>query len=67
MALRKNSGSSNEIKYEVLEECGSCKARNNGDVLKLRYMSWNDREPKYALRLWKEDDVSNERCGKGVG
>ena len=57
-----------DFKYEVLEECGACTARANGDVVKLRYISWNGRDPKYDLRVWStSEDGESERCGKGIG
>ena len=70
MAINKNYNNNkkaDDFKYEVLEECGACTARANGDVVKLRYISWNGRDPKYDLRVWSTDDDGNERCGKGIG
>ena len=68
MAIKKSGATENkEINYEVHEECGELTARKNGDVVKLRYLSWNGRDPKYDLRLWSTDDDGNEKCGKGIG
>ena len=71
MAINKNYSSkakkTDDFKYEVVEECGNLAVRQNGDVVKLRYISWNDRPPRYDLRVWSEDEDGNERCGKGVG
>jgi len=69
MAINKNYSykKNDDFKYEVVEECGACSERSNGDVVKLRYISWNGRDPKYDLRVWSTDDDGNERCGKGVG
>ena len=54
-----------EIKYEVLEECGTISA--NGDwERKLRLVSWNDREPKYDIRDWKVADDGTEMMRKGI-
>ena len=62
-----------EITYNVLEECGTCatkeytkKGQDVTEELKLRYMSWNNGEPRYDLRWWSITD-EGERCGKGVG
>ena len=62
-----------EIKYNVMEECGTIDSRTytkKGEEvtenLKLRYMSWNNGEPRYDLRWWVKTD-DGERCGKGVG
>ena len=65
-AKDKALGKKDEIKYEVLEECGSLGKRQNDREVKLRYMSWNGRPPKYDLRPWYEDEDGNERCGKGI-
>lgn len=63
----KAKAKTDDFKYEVIEECGSLPARSNGDVVKIRYISWNGRDPKYDIRVWSTDDDGNERCGKGVG
>ena len=55
------------IKYEVKEECGLVAKLKNGDEIKLRYMSWNGREPKYDIRTWYTDEDGNEKCRKGIG
>lgn len=73
MAIKTNNykakAKTDDFKYEVIEECGSFQPRSNGDVLKLRYISWNGMAPKYDLRVWYTDDDGNEHCrkGKGVG
>lgn len=71
MAIKTNGykakAKTDDFKYEVIEECGSLPARSNGDVVKIRYISWNGRDPKYDIRVWSTDDDGNERCGKGVG
>lgn len=61
-----NSKKESEIKYNVIEECGTVAARKGGYSLKLRYISWNDRDPVYDLRPWKIDENGNEICGKGI-
>lgn len=55
-----------EIKMEVLEKCGVISER--GDYkLELRYISWNEKEPKYDLRPWTVDEeTGQEKCGKGI-
>ena len=66
MAIKKN-GSESRIKYDVLEKCGIIAERNGGWNLELRYMSWNDKEPKYDIRTWKTDEeTGEERCNKGL-
>ena len=52
-----------EIKYEIVEEFGPISAPNNGYVKELNLISWNDREPVFDLRSWRED---HERMGKGI-
>ena len=66
MAIRKSTStkSTSEPTYKVLEECGTI-STNKGWDLKLRYISWNGRDPKYDLRTWKEDE-EGEKCGKGI-
>ena len=63
MAFKKSNKTNDEIKYEVIEECGTIST--NGDwELKLRYMSWNGNDPKYDLRPW---NTETGRCAKGIG
>ena len=66
MAIRKSTStkSTSEPTYKVLEECGTI-STNKGWDLKLKYISWNGRDPKYDLRTWKEDE-DGEKCGKGI-
>ena len=63
MAFKKSNNTNDEIKYEVLEECGTISVNGNWET-KLRYMSWNGNEPKYDIRAW---NTENGRCGKGIG
>lgn len=67
MSIKKSDSKADSINYEVLEECGELTPRSKGDTVKLRYLSWNGRSPKYDLRLWSIDDDGNEKCGKGIG
>lgn len=60
MAIQKNN---TELKYEVKEECGIISTRKGkyGDEhLRLRYMSWNDRDPRYDIRPWYPDENGKE-------
>lgn len=67
MAIKKsNATTKSEINYEIIEECGTVMDRKGGYALKLRYMSWNGRDPVYDLRPWKETDTGEEVCGKGI-
>ena len=66
MAIKKSVSKNTEISYKVLEECGTVAARKGDYSLKLRYISWNDRDPVYDLRPWKVDDTGTEICGKGI-
>lgn len=63
---KSNSKKETEIKYEVIEECGTVAVRKGDYSLKLRYISWNGRDPVYDLRPWKVDDNGTEICGKGI-
>lgn len=67
MAIKKNGKvNDNGINYEVIEECGTVAERSGGYELKLRYISWNGKDPRYDLRPWKVDDEGKEVCGKGI-
>ena len=67
MAIRKTNKSVDEtIKYEVIEKCGIINERNGGYTLELRYARWNDNEPKYEIRTFKEKEDGTEICGKGI-
>ena len=62
-----------EIKYEVLEECGTLdtkeykkKGEDVKETLRLRYMKWNNGTPRYDIRWWIATS-EGEKCGKGVG
>ena len=52
-----------EIKYEIRKEFGIVSDNTTGWIKELNLISWNDREPVYDIRTWKED---HERMGKGV-
>lgn len=54
-----------EIKYEVKKKIGVI-ADNGKNTLELRIVSWNDKEPKYDIRTWYEDDKGIEKCNKGI-
>lgn len=61
----KETKKKDDFKMEILEECGSCTPRANGDVVKLRYIKWGDNPEKYDLRAWRLDEDGNERTVKG--
>lgn len=67
MAIRKSEKKADSISYEVIEECGTVATRKGGYELKLRYMAWNGKEPRYDLRPWKVNEDGEEICGKGIG
>lgn len=56
---------SEPLNYEVMEECGTI-SRSGEWEMKLRYMSWKGRDPRYDLRRWKKIEGGKERCGKGI-
>ena len=67
MAINKKTNTkTNEISYEVKEECGTISTRKGDYALKLRYMSWNGRDEVYDIRPWKVNDAGEEICGKGI-
>ena len=68
-----NKAKANDITYTVLEECGTIdtksytkKGEEVTETLRLRYLTWNNGEPRYDLRWWIETN-DGEKCGKGVG
>lgn len=66
MAIRKSStATTTEPMYKILEECGTLSTNASGWSLKLRFISWNGKDPKYDLRSWKEDE-EGEKCSKGI-
>lgn len=69
MALYKGNNKAkenNEFKYEVVQDCGLISTDSKGRETRLRLISWNDREPKYDIRTWWEDENGEEKCGKGI-
>lgn len=52
------------IKYEVKEKIASLDSDSKMPK-ELRLISWNNKEPKYDLRSWKQKDDGTETCGKG--
>ena len=40
-----------EIKYEIIKKIGVLSKADSGWTKELNLVSWNDREPKYPLRL----------------
>ena len=70
MSGKKVNAGEDKITYEVLEECGTLsvnQTRAGVNEKKLRYMSWNGRDPKYDIRKWYVDENGNERCMKPEG
>ncbi len=49
--------------YEVLECFGTLSETDNGWQKELTMVRWNDREPKYDIRIWSP---KKERMGRGV-
>jgi hypothetical protein len=51
------------IKFEIQEKIGTVSEGAKGWKRELNLISWNNREPKYDLRDW---DENNEKMGKGI-
>lgn len=69
MIRGKGNATQKEPKFEVIEDCGTFAVRetkNGRQELKLRWMSWNDGDPRYDIRPWFEED-GKEKCLKGLG
>lgn len=68
MAIRKSgkpAKATTEPTYEVLEEIATISSNAKGWKLKLRYVAWNGKDPKYDLRSWLETE-DGEKCSKGI-
>jgi len=52
-----------EFKFEVTAKYGILSESSKGWSKELRSISWNDKEAKYDLREWSQDD---EKMGKGI-
>ena len=68
MAIKKSNAKAKDegIKYEVIEKCGVISEGKNGWTTELRYIAWNDGEPKYDIRSWVTNEDGTEKCGKGI-
>ena len=53
-----------EIKMEIKKDLGVISETEKNKTL-LRYISWNDTEPKYDIRTWYTDKNGNEKMSKG--
>lgn len=65
MAFKKTTTKGNEMSYQVMEECGTIAIKGDWEM-KLRYISWAGRDPKYDVRYWSTDDTGKEICKKGL-
>lgn len=52
-----------DLKYEIVQSIACLSTEAKGWVKEINLVSWNDREPKYDIRLWSEN---HEKMGKGV-
>ena len=52
-----------EFKYEIVKSFGTVSDNDNGWVKEVNLISWNESEPVYDIRAWKED---HEKLGKGI-
>lgn len=50
-------------KYTIYRHVGDISKPNNGWVKELNYISWDDREPVYDIRMWNENHT---KYGRGV-
>ena len=51
------------LKFEIQEKLGTISEGAKGWKKELNLISWNERDPKYDIRDW---DQENEKMGKGV-
>ena len=52
-----------EISFAIIETLGVLSTSSKGWTKELNLISWNGREPKYALREWSPE---HDKMGKGV-
>lgn len=52
-----------DINYEIIEELGILSSTASGWQKELNFISWNEGEPKYDIRMWSPD---HQRMGKGI-
>ena len=52
-----------EQKFEIIETMAVLSESNKGWKRQLNLISWNDRDLKYDIRDWSEDQ---EKMGKGI-
>ena len=52
-----------EFKYEIVENVGVISSNSRGWQKELNFISWNDRDPKFDIRDWAEDQ---SKMGKGI-
>ena len=64
--IRTEEKKAKEVSFEVIEEILKLPTRKNGSVVRIDYGTWNDGDPKYELRLWKEKDGVMQPT-KGIG
>lgn len=55
--------SSNEFKYEIINEIGVISNSTKGWKKEVNRLSWNGGEPKYDIRQWAPN---HEKMGKGI-
>ena len=51
------------IRFKIIETIAVLSKNDRGWQKELNIISWNDAEPKYDIRSWKDD---HSRVGKGV-
>lgn len=55
-----------DFNYEVIQDIADLGKRGKNYTLKLRYVSFNGKDPKYDIRPWGVDDEGNEKMLKGI-
>ena len=52
-----------EFKYEIVKTFGTVSNTDNGWIKEVNLVSWNEHEPVYDIRAWRE---GHEKLGKGI-
>lgn len=53
----------NPIQFEIIDHIATLSVNNSGWQKELNLISWNNAEPKYDIRSWKD---GHTKVGKGV-
>ncbi|MBB5181102.1 hypothetical protein HNQ44_002567 [Planomicrobium koreense] len=50
-----------DLKFEIIETIGTLSTKQNGWKKQLTLISWTNRDPKYDIRFWSEDQTEMKK------